>query len=190
MTQQDAKERILQAATQLIEESGGGIEEITTRAIADRAQVGIGLINYHFQTKENLIEICVQQLISGVIAQFKPQPGQAAGGPAQLAAVVKLVADFLMDNQPVSQISILGDYKNPKPLDNTMKTAYGFTRSLGDYDMTDDDKKLLAFALTSVLQAMFLRRQLSAELFGCDFNNKAQRDSFIDFIVARLFERR
>ncbi|MGO1033510.1 TetR/AcrR family transcriptional regulator, partial [Clostridioides difficile] len=31
------------------------IEEITVRKIAERANVGVGLINYHFKTKDNLL---------------------------------------------------------------------------------------------------------------------------------------
>ena len=53
------KERIINAATELIEKSGGEVKNITARAIAERSGVALGLINYHFESKENLIAICV-----------------------------------------------------------------------------------------------------------------------------------
>ena len=184
----DAREKIVAAATALISESAGDIEEITMRAIAERAQVGVGLINYHFQTKERLVELCVQQLIGSYIARYRPTVDPSAMGVTRLAAVVKNVADYLAANAPVSQISIVGDMKAPGVGDNTMKTAAGFNVSLQDTDMPDSERKLLAFALTAALQGLFLRRGLCAELFGFDFNDKAQRDAALERLVGALLK--
>lgn len=163
------------------------METITTRSIAERAGVGIGLINYHFRTKENLVELCVQQIIENVITEFRPAAGRDLDNVELLAGVAKSVADFLAENPAVAQISILGDYKSPKLLDNTMKTVRGFGASLKGYDLAEKDKTVLLFALTSVIQAMFLRRNMSGELFGYDFREKSQRDAWIDLIVRRIF---
>jgi len=182
----EAKEKIMLAATQLMEESGGNPDTVTTRAIAEKAGVGIGLINYHFQTKENLIELCVQQIIGNVIYQFKPDGIEHLKGSELLSVVVKMVADFLTENPSVSRISILDDFKSPKSMDNTMKTVKGFCSSLIECDFSEQEKNLLAFTITSVLQAMFLRKEISKELFGFDFNNKSERDSFIDFLIKRI----
>ena len=53
----DSKETIMEAAISLIEEKGDCLEEITMREISKRAGVGLGLINYHFENKEKLIEL-------------------------------------------------------------------------------------------------------------------------------------
>ncbi len=52
----DSKEAIMQATIKLIEEKGERLEEITVREICKRADVGLGLVNYHFGNKEKLIE--------------------------------------------------------------------------------------------------------------------------------------
>ena len=184
---QEAKEKIIEAAIELIEASDGDIESITTRAIAEKAHVGTGLINYHFQTKENLIELCVQRIIGNVILQFKPESAQALKGADLLAEVAKRVADFLAENPAVSQISILGDYKSPGTFDNTVKTMKGFNISLSDVEIPEPKSTVVLFTLVSVLQAFFLRRDTSGELLGFDFNQKGQRDSFIDLLVHQLF---
>jgi AcrR family transcriptional regulator len=184
---QDAKEKIMEAAIELIETCSGDIESITTRAIAERAHVGTGLINYHFQTKEKLVELCVQRIIGNVISEFKPESAQVLKGADQLAEVAKRVADFLAENPAVSQISILGDYKSPGMFDNTVKTMKGFNTSLSGNDIPDPERTILLFTLVSVLQAFFLRRGTSAELLGFDFTQKGQRDSFIDLLVHQLF---
>jgi AcrR family transcriptional regulator len=182
----DAKEKIMEAATALIGESAGDIGTITVRAIAERAHVGVGLVNYHFQTKENLIELCVQRLIGSYISQYRPNVDPNLKGAARLAEVAKSVADYLAANASVSQLSILGDLRSPGIQDNTMKTVAGFIASLSDTDIPDGEKKLLMLVLTAALQSLFLRRNLCIELFGADFNNKAQRDAIIELIVGRI----
>src|SRR5690349_3542309 len=108
--QDEARAAIMNAAQELIQTSDGKIEEITTRMIAEKAGVGTGLINYHFQTKERLIELCVQSMIHHVTGSFKPQLEQDATDEQLLGDNLKLVADFLTGNPSVSRISILGDY--------------------------------------------------------------------------------
>ena len=183
------KEKIVSVTTDLIQDSSGGIEKITTRLIAKQAGVAIGLINYHFESKDQLIEICVQRIIGEVIASFKPDINKETNPIKRLKKVVKLVIDFLIANPSVSRISILGDMKTPKILDNTMKTVLGFSLSLADCNISEKEKTILLFSLTSVMQGVFLRRDICKECLDFDFNKKEERDSFIDFIIDRLFER-
>lgn len=60
----------MEATTELIEQHNGNIKVITARMIAAKADVGLGLINYHFGSKEKLITECVQRIIGGVVAGF------------------------------------------------------------------------------------------------------------------------
>ncbi len=79
-TNQDLKEQIINATIALIENSDGLIENITIRAIAQKANVAVGLINYHFESKKNLIEVCVQRIISHVMATF-PKNAEVESAP-------------------------------------------------------------------------------------------------------------
>ena len=60
----EAKESIIQSAIGLIEVSDGNIRNITARSIADKSGVSLGLINYHFGSKDNLIAICCSRIIN------------------------------------------------------------------------------------------------------------------------------
>lgn len=184
---EDVRQKIIDVTIDLINNSNGAIEAITTRAIAEKASIGVGLINYYFQTKENLIEICVQRIIGTVITKFKPAANEKLNVKDRLKSTAKEVADFLIENPSVSRISILSDHIKPQIFDNTMKSVQGFLLGLGDSDMSDRDKKILVFAMTSVLQALFLRRELSKELFQLDFSIKQERDIFIDIIIDNMF---
>lgn len=180
------KERIIEAATSLITESAGDVANINTRAIAEKAGVGVGLINYHFQTKDNLIEICVERMIGEVIAAFSPET-QAQSPVARLKHSAKLVMDFLVENPAVARISMLSDYKNPKGDDNTMKSAMSVKLVLGSSGLPEKEQLILAFALTSVMQALFLRKDRSGEVFGYDVNIKEQRDDVLNLLIESIF---
>jgi AcrR family transcriptional regulator len=60
----DIKETIIDATISLIESSGGLIENITMRAIAQKADVAVGLINYHFTSKKNLIDVMMNEKLN------------------------------------------------------------------------------------------------------------------------------
>ena len=66
----DVKEKIIETAITLIKNSDGLVENITIREIAQKADVAVGLINYHFGSKSRLIETCVQRIISNVMKTF------------------------------------------------------------------------------------------------------------------------
>lgn len=185
-----AKEKIIAVTIDLIQNADGETHKITTRAIAKRAGIGVGLVNYHFKSKNKLIEICVQRIISDVIKSFKPDVNDELNSISRLKKVTKMVASFLIQNASVSKISILGNMNAPKIVDNTMTTVNGFLFSMEDYNIAKKEKMLLSFALTSILQVAFLRKDIMKENFGFDFNNKKEREIFIDFMIDKLFEGR
>lgn len=48
----DARERIIEVTLNILDEVDD-IEKVTVWQIVERANVGVGLINYHFKTKDN-----------------------------------------------------------------------------------------------------------------------------------------
>ena len=184
----EVKEKIIEATICLISESDGDVTTINTRAIADKAQVGIGLINYHFQTKESLIEICVERMIGRFV--FKISPSALEQAPVlRLKHTAKRVFDLLMDNPAISRISFLSDHKNPKMDDNTVKSALGFCKVLCDFEIPERERFVLAFALISIIQTLFLRKDQSGELFGYDINVKQQRGEMLEMLIDSMFGR-
>lgn len=184
----EIKERIIRATISLIEHGDSASNPITTRLIAERAGVGLGLINYHFQAKESLIELCVQRIIEDVISSFQlPDTLSQLSPLARVKKMTKLVADFFIANVSVSSMSILSDYRCPAPDDNTMKTTRGLSRALREESAEAQSQLLASFLLTSTLQTLFLRREQSKALFGYDMQIKAERDQLIDLIIDHLF---
>ena len=183
------KESIMETTIELLKKSGGNINTITIRDIATLSGVGTGLINYHFGTKDHLIELCVQRIISNVISAFRPRIDRDMTAEEKLKETAKQVVDFLMANPEISKISILGDMVAPKLTDNTMKTVSGFMATVSSgKNGRSENIKLLTYCFTLILQGVFLRKDSTGDSVGFDFNRKKDRDTFIDFIIERLYE--
>lgn len=177
------KEKLIDTTVDLIKEKNGDVDKITVREIAKRAGVGIGLINYHFQSKKHLVEICVQKMIGEVISLSKPD--MAGLSPIEkLKRSVKIPVDFLADNPEISKISILDDLCHGQKNDNTCQTLSRYSLYARDAD-PDGDYFFKAAFLIHGLQGLFLRREVYKDRF--DFSDKAQRDALIDGLVERLF---
>ncbi len=186
------REVIISVATEMIQASGGNLQEITSRRIAERSGVGLGLINYHFGSKENLIAICVQRIINQVVMCFSPiqkyeKENNGLTDKERLADWAKQVYDFLFGNRAISYISILGDMKNYHKQSNSVYTQKGFSRAIRS-DMDEETKQTLVFILTSAMQIAFLAGNSSKEILGYDLTMKEQRDAYIDKVIEILFE--
>ncbi len=185
MKSERTKENIIRQTIGLIQEANGEIKDITIRKIAERAGIGVGLVNHYFSSKDALIEVCVQAIISEVIHSFRPE-GYESNDPVVITkCAAKQVMDFLMDNKQISKVSILSDLERPAAKDNTMKSVYGFGNCLAQGELTKEHL-INSFILTTVLQGAFLRKDILKESLGIDFNDKSERDNLIDYIIERF----
>lgn len=180
------KEKIIEATIKLIEGSNGDITDISTRDIADAAGVGAGLLNYHFQTKENLVEICVDRIIKNIVTSFNPSTSDQTPVD-RLKYSAKIVFDFFVANPAIVRVSMLSDIKNPRQDDNTVLSSKLIAKTLSELGITEKEHFLLSFTLVSVMQTLFLRRAQCGDLFGYDMNDKKQRDAVIDILVENIF---
>lgn len=180
----EVKERIILATTALIEQDDTEITHITSRDIARQAQVGLGLINYHFQSKDNLISICVQRIISTVITGFDTSKVYATD-QARLTAWATHVFDFLFTHKAISRISILADLQNYSANCNSVYTQRGFLSALRE-ERINTDKAFLSFVLTAAMQVAFLGSDAIKDLLNYDFSLPAGRAAYIQKLVSTI----
>ena len=190
MSEKDAKERILKAAKALMDETDD-LESVTMRQIAQRAGVGVGLINYHFQTKEHLLEVCIQRIISRVIDGFEPMYRALDGMPPldKLKTLLKSTASFLAAQPGLSRTSIVTDMISPSPGDNTTQTISVYLPVIREVcpDAPKGEVFRKLHTLVAAVQAAFLRRDGLKAARKLDYDNKNARDAFIDALADDLF---
>lgn len=186
----DARETIIKAAMKLIEQHGDtGI--ITVRDIAAGAGVGTGLINYHFQTKENLINICVQRIINLEVEKFGPlYKGLDVKPIDKLRFLAKSTCAFLSANPGISRVSILTDLQTGNTDDNSIHVQKAYLPLIKEVcggEKTDGGAQLLLHMLLSSIQVAFLRKDVLIKTADMDFSNKEQREAYVDSIIDILF---
>ncbi|MDP4153555.1 MAG: helix-turn-helix domain-containing protein [Bacillota bacterium] len=183
----NVKNVIIKAAIQLIEQRGSNLDSITIRDICEAAHVGTGLVNYHFQSKDKLIENCVQIIIGDVINKtdlvYKGLEGKTP--EEKLRIMAKYTCGFLAENENISRISILTDMSSTFANDNTLQTVKAFLPIVKEvcYGKSDEDIKEKTYFLTLSLQGLFLRSRKLKEEMDFDFFNKGQRDKMVDKII-------
>ena len=180
MKKEETKESILRETIQLIRENNGDLSKVTARLIAERAGVSLGLINYHFGNKDNLILECTQLIIHDVISSFHPDLGEKQlSGKERLLLTAFEVFETLFANPALSRVSILGDMNHPTTDSNTVLTVKGFLHVCGDA-FPKDKARQLAFTLVCAMQEAFLYADCAKEYLGYDFSKQSERKRFIE----------
>lgn len=196
MKQDNPKQRILYATIHLLMERSS-VDEVTIRDIASRAEVGIGLVNYHFQTKQNLINQSVRRFIGEkAIAVWDENPGTQGMTPSDtVKAMLQSAAGFLADYPVISRISILFDLTSPSPQDNSMQTIRGLCPALGAalkpvYGRSVPEREVMkaAWELVAVIHESFLRAGVLLDETGVDYFDTKSRNAYVASLVDRLLQ--
>lgn len=182
----EVKEHIISVTTDLILQYNGDIGRITARMITGQADIALGLINYHFGSKEKLITECVQRIIGKVVSSFQ-MTQTFETDKERLTAWAVSVFDFLFEHSAMSHVSILEDLQNYTMRCNSVLTQRGFLFALKN-DVADEDRAILAFVLLSAMQTAFLGSETAKLLLGYDFSRKEDRSAYITKLVSVLFD--
>ena len=177
----DPKKRILQATMELLNEQEP--ENITVRQIAERAQVGVGLINYHFQTKDNLLNEAVGGSMGEVALQWLQANEQ--GDPVEkLRNLLKGTSAIGVRFPAQLRVSISfelqhGDFSVAQMLIPILREIFGMTK-------TEKELRVLAFQIITPLQVASLRNDTFRSFSGIDLFNDEQRNSTIDMLIDNI----
>lgn len=183
----DARERILQAALELLSEETDP-EQITTRQIAERARVAVGSINYHFQSKENLFQQAIAQVAGNIADVWQQTLDESIADPVErLKTMLKTNARIAMENAKFARITISydllhGNMEVPQVLLPVLREIYGREKS-------EETVRAAALMLVTAMQLAFIRHTAFRRYAGVDITNPGQRDRWIDLLVDNLIQK-
>jgi len=181
MSEDTIKEKILQATIDLMKND---VENITVRKIAAHAGVTQGLINYHFQSKDNLINIAAQRFVDETVLRVPDTLNQIDGDPIDmLRRRMKMTFNYLVEHPNVSRISILRDWQAGQTNDNMQSSIEAYDKLL-QHIIHDERLRFLAGHIFSAsIQSLFMRSDVLRETQGFDISDPAVRNQFIDDLV-------
>jgi AcrR family transcriptional regulator len=184
----DARERMLRAAVELLAE-GAEAASITTRRIADRAGVGVGLINYHFQSKDRLLAEAVAVALGQANAEWL-RPGASLAtwegdDPAEaLRAAIWRTAHVVAQHPRHAQILLEQDL--PAGRIDTPLGLIPLLRRIHGSDASETELRLMAFQFIAATQLAALQPEAFRALTGLDIYRDEDRDRMLEFYAHPL----
>lgn len=179
MSDSDAKQRILKAAISLMDETKDS-DKITIREIAGRAGVGVGLINYHFQTRENLLYAAIGEYMLEVISAMR-ESSKSESPVENLKAMLKAMGDISERHE--KQMRIGAQYEL---MQGELSAANYLLPLLREIYMDKKDEtvlRVMALDIIATTSLGLLRHDVFFKFTGLNMKDKKQRDRFIDIIV-------
>lgn len=181
---QDARQSIIDTTKAILEEVDD-VEKITVRQIAERAGVGIGLINYHFKTKDNLLSIAIGDVMSKTIWNFTKTDDYSNLEPvAKLKIMMKELYTLAGSNEKLirfilSREILEGNMQTPLHLIPLLKEIYGNKKD-------DMQLRVIALQILYPIQVTGLNVEAFHMYSGIDLYNTEQKNRFIDMVIDNL----
>jgi len=186
----ESKEQILNAAVKLIQE-GREPADITVRDIAAEANVQLGLINYHFGTKDELmyqaVGVLKYKIASNIITKEEEDKNVAANAAYQKfrKMLIELCEMSIKYSQymrfTVEYELTKAEIVTPHYLIPLIREIY--TASSGGGKVSETGIRIKAYEIISILQLIFLRAKDMSNYFGFNVLNYDRMVEVIDTIL-------
>ncbi|HYE09896.1 MAG TPA: TetR/AcrR family transcriptional regulator [Patescibacteria group bacterium] len=181
---QDARSRIIKAAIEILDEVTD-VDKVTVRQVAERANVGIGLINYHFKTKDNLLSIAVGDVMGKMATGFITPGNYSDLEPVlKLKTMLKELYSFGERHEKLVQFTLThgilnGDMQTPLFLVPVLREIFG--------DRKDEiHLRIIALQILLPIQVTSISPSAFNYYSGINLHNEVQRNNFIDTLIDNL----
>jgi len=186
MSQEDHNlpQRIISATKALISETED-ISTITVRRIAQRAGVGLGLINYHFHSRDNLLSVAIGESMVRIISDFTSTKANHDQPPVcQLKELLTKLCSMAGSDTKFVRFIIQrelyeGSAQAPLHLTPLLKAIYGAEKD-------EMQLRIIAMQIIHPLQVACLDTDAFHMFSGINLLNPDERATFIDSLVNNL----
>jgi len=187
----DTKQIILKTTIELLQKNKN-INDVSLRQIAKEADISVSVINYHFQTKENLINLAIDKYISEIIDGSTSKISTNLSLEEKIRLSIKSAAEFIVNNPNISRISILNDLNKPKADDNSSQLFSSIYNQLSEYyrsNISDLKIKLLTIQQIATVQEIFLRKNVIKKQLNLDFEDKKDREVILNALIDTILRK-
>lgn len=183
----EAKERIMNTVVGLMMEQKD-VSKITNRDIAKMAGVNSALINYYYQSKENLLNQAVGFCMSQMAGKLLEDETKKEEPLKRLKNMLTSISVFAVEHRFLSEISISAELKNGN--ENTVGTILPLLKEIYGNEKNELELTLMALQIIIPLQVILLNPKEYKKCLGEDVTdiNKSFHllDIFIDNIVKQV----
>lgn len=167
----NAKDKIFQATIDLIND-GEDTEHITVRQIAKKAGVNSALVNYYFQTKENLFAQVVGTLMGGIIEKVLQKDSMNLGASSRLLNILNTTADIAFKHNNICKTAISIELK--QWCRNSCKMILPLLKEIST-ERSESDLYIIALQLMLPFHHIVIEPELYGAYLKTDFFDEKQR---------------
>lgn len=181
---QTVKERIIQAATDILNETKE-TDNITVRQIAERANVGIGSINYHFKSKDYLLSVAIGKMLVSLATEYSTWKGcNQCTSKENLKMMLKTLSNVMIEYKALNQFMLTQDILNgnmqtPLYIVPVLKEIFGEQK-------TEMEIRIIALQILQPLQIAGIVPSAFHMYSGFNLDSTEERNAFIDMLVDNL----
>ncbi|MCQ2467777.1 MAG: TetR/AcrR family transcriptional regulator [Clostridia bacterium] len=182
------KQKLITATREILDERGHDYKALTSRDIVKRAGVPLGMINYCFGSKDNLV-------LKVFLDSYELEWNEHKKAFLDEGINIDDPRERLKyETMKIVQI-LIKHYDCIKDILKYIMTSYDITKIVKSYELirqivpaerTDEQCKFIAFELGGILQLAVLRHQELKEYFGVDISDDKQLKKFIDEQVDKI----
>lgn len=182
---EETKERIIEVTAALLN-SVENPDDITIRKIAEGAGIGVGLINYHFTSKEKLMNEVVSLKMESMAGTLENMDEYKDNPLNYLKEMLINMSDVAVKNRRLNKISV--EYDLLKGNFKICLYLLPILRKIFRDSKSETNLRLIAFQIIVTTQSIYLRQEAFHMLTGINIAIKAERDSLINSIVENLIK--
>jgi AcrR family transcriptional regulator len=160
-----AKEKIFQAVMELVTE-GKTEQQITIREIASRAGVNLALVNYYYQSKENLLSQVVATMMVEIIDQSVHNSHTYTNAQTRLRNILLVTADAAFKYHNICKIAISLELKSGCV--NSCKLVTPLLKEILT-NCDESDLNIIALQLMIPFHYIVLKPELYSRYMDTDF---------------------
>jgi AcrR family transcriptional regulator len=180
---EETKKKIIEATINLLD-SVEDPDDITIRRIAEGAGIGIGLINYHFISRENLMNEAVSIKMESMAGKLENLSEYQDNPLKYLKIMLIRMSDIAMKNRRLNKIIV--EYDLLKGNFKICLYLLPILREIFKGSKSETDLRLIAYQIIVTTQSICLRQEAFHMLTGINVEIKTDRDSLINSIVDNL----
>lgn len=183
MANQDTRNKLIRATKRLLT-NNTSFKTLTARQISNEAGTNLAMINYCFKSKDELLKIAVDEIITEEFNQHSRMDSPDKSAKQQLREVLLHVCNAMIKYRELTKLSIpylILEDEIILPLDILpfIKTHFGAKKN-------EADCRIIAFQIVYTLQLIFYRAEDFRKYSGIDISNEKQLQNLLD-IQLNLF---
>jgi AcrR family transcriptional regulator len=188
---QSTRERILEATLNII--GSEGFQKVTIKKIASLAEVNIAAVNYHFGSKDNVIDEVMKVFSKSIIKCFEILENNQMAPEERLKNFLQDYSDTTLEypdifrnivNHGIGNCNVQSEY-----IQFLKDTGYGKIADTLKAAGVKENQEILdmkVFQALSALEFPILLGNYTQEISGIDYNQKFIRTRYIQLILKSL----